>query len=220
MSYSIKVLKKNFYILKNNKKLKTLNNKKPIFVTSKKLALTFIKEQETLKKKNFSISSLVLFSCDLNKSQRKIIINDLCKNLKFDNILYRPENNVCLKKKMDCLYNAFIKSFMKMFNLELNIFTQITKHQSNLNEKEFKIFLNKIDNFKLTLLFKLVNISKSVILSYNFIINKFGVKKFMFLYNFEYIYQKEKWGQVNDQKPIENSLNEELKCIQTFFKNL
>ena len=42
----------------------------------------------------------------------------------------------------------------------------------------------------------------------------------MFLYNFEYIYQKEKWGQVDEQKPIENSLNEELKCIQTFFKNL
>ena len=42
----------------------------------------------------------------------------------------------------------------------------------------------------------------------------------MNLYNLEYIYQKEKWGQVDEQKPAENNINEELKIIEIFFKNL
>ena len=121
---------------------------------------------------------------------------------------------------MDNRYNKYIENFKIVFNFDLNVFSKITKHQTNLNFNDFKNFLFKIDNFKLTLLFKLVNISKSVILSYNFITNKFGIRKFMNLYNLEYIYQKEKWGQVDEQKPAENNINEELKNIEIFFKNL
>ena len=164
--------------------------------------------------------SLVFYSCDLKRLHRKKIIENLCENVKFDNILYRPDNNEFLKKKMDKRYNKYIENFEIVFNFDLNVFSKITKHQTNLNFNEFKNFLCKIDNFKLTLLFKLVNISKSVILSYNFITNKFGIRKFMNLYNLEYIYQKEKWGQVDEQKSAENNINEELKNIETFFKNL
>lgn len=221
MKYTFRNFNKKYYIFKNSKKLKTLNNQKYIFLPSKKLARMFINELENLNsKKNFSITSLVFYSCDLKSFNRKKIIEILCENVKFDNILYRPENNEFLKKKMNNRYNKYIENFKIVFNFDLNVFSKITKHQTNLNFNEFKNFLFKIDNFKLTLLFKLVNISKSVILSYNFITNKFGIRKFMNLYNLEYIYQKEKWGQVDEQKPAENNINEELKNIEIFFKNL
>ena len=221
MKYTFRNFNKKYYIFKNSKKLKTLNNQNYIFLPSKKLAQMFINELKNLNsKKNFSIMSLVFYSCDLKSLNRKKIIEILCENVKFDNILYRPENNEFLKKKMDSRYKKYIENFKIVFNFDLNVFSKITKHQTNLNFNDFKNFLFKIDNFKLTLLFKLVNISKSVILSYNFITNKFGIRKFMNLYNLEYIYQKEKWGQVDEQKPAENNINEELKNIEIFFKNL
>ena len=100
MKYTFRNFNKKYYIFKNSKKLKTLNNQNYIFLPSKKLAQMFINELKNLNsKKNFSIMSLVFYSCDLKSLNRKKIIEILCENVKFDNILYRPENNEFLKKK-------------------------------------------------------------------------------------------------------------------------
>lgn len=222
MKYSFKKVKKKFVFYELGNEVLT-HNDNILFVPTEKLAYITQQELNNLKNnkiKKFSITSIVFFACNLNLQERKLIINSILSSLTFDNVLYRSMEDNFFSLKMNNLHNKYINDFSKTFDVKLETLYQINLSQKKLNIQKLNSYLTQLDNFKLTLLFKLVNISKSVILSYNFIIKSFGIKKFFNLSNFENIYQKEKWGTVSEQFNVEENISDELKKIQTFFKNL
>jgi chaperone required for assembly of F1-ATPase len=90
----------------------------------------------------------------------------------------------------------------------------------SLNKKLFKKFIQKLNNFFLTALFKLSGISKSVILSYFFLKNKIDIPEFFKLINLENKFQQNHWGYVDEQKKNDQYYLSSLKKISFFLKNV
>ncbi|PPR40485.1 MAG: hypothetical protein CFH30_00805, partial [Alphaproteobacteria bacterium MarineAlpha8_Bin1] len=97
--YSIIEEKKKFYILKNNKKLKT-PNKKYLYGKNLSHAKKLVNEMEIKKKNQFSILNLTLFSCNLTEYDNVNIINNILRMLDYDNTLYRVSTTIPLNKEM------------------------------------------------------------------------------------------------------------------------
>ena len=95
------------------------------------------------------------------------------------------------------------------------LFIQVT-----LKHLLFKSYLDKLDIFKLTTLFKLSSLTKSVILSYFFVNKKINYKTLYKLTNIEYNYQQKRWGVVEEQLLMNKDFIERIKNISFFFKNI
>tara|TARA_Y100000589_G_scaffold314256_1_gene336513 strand:- start:8 stop:667 length:660 start_codon:yes stop_codon:yes gene_type:complete len=217
--YSIIEEKKKFYILKNNKKLKT-PNKKYLYGKNLSHAKKLVNEMEIKKKNQFSILNLTLFSCNLTEYDNVNIINNILRMLDYDNTLYRVSTTIPLNKEMDKKFNSYIDKFSNKFKISFCLLNNIISKQENLNVKKFIKYLNDLDNFKITVLYKLSGITKSVILSYFFLNKRILSKKLFELSNIESIYQQKNWGLVDEQKKINDNYLESIKNISNFFKNI
>ena len=93
-------------------------------------------------------------------------------------------------------------------------------HSNKLNHLSFKSYLDTLDIFKLTTLFKLSSLTKSVILSYFFINKKINYKILYKLTNLEYNYQQKRWGVVDEQLSMNEDFIKIIKNISFFFKNI
>ena len=109
--------------------------------------------------------------------------------------------------------------FNKKFKSNLTLIYSITGIPY-IKSKKFINFLDKLDNNNLTVLFKLATLTKSVVLSYFFIISEINHNILFKLTNIEYHYQQKRWGIVSEQKEIEKNYYETLKKISFFFKNI
>ena len=85
---------------------------------------------------------------------------------------------------------------------------------------DFKIFLDSLHNFELTILFKLATLTRSVILSFNFLKKKIDYNSLYKLSNLEYTYQQKQWGLVDEQKLINRNNFLVMKNISFFLKNI
>ena len=179
-----------------------------------------INEIEVKKKDEFSIFNLTSFSCNLTKSENVNIINNISKMLDYDNTLYRVSTTISLNEEMDKKLNNYIVEFSSKFKINFCFLNNIISKQEKLNIKKFIKYLHDLDNFKITILYKLSGITKSVILSYFFLNNRILPKKLFELSNIESIYQQKYWGLVDEQKKINDNYLESIKNISNFFKNI
>ena len=217
--YSIIEEKQKFYILKNNKKLKT-PNKKDLYGKNFLHAKNLVNEMQVKKNDEFSIFNLTLFSCNLTDSDNINIINKIIRMLDYDNTLYRDSTTISLNKEMDKKFNKYIDEFSNKFKINFCFLNNIISKQEKLNIKKFVKYLHDLDNFNITVLYKLSGITKSVILSYFFLNKRILSKKLFELSNIESIYQQKYWGLVDEQKKINNNYLESIKNISNFFKNI
>ena len=122
---------------------------------------------------------------------------------------------------MNKKYDPFIKNFNQKFNIKLTFIQDFKKNENCVTNKNlFKKFMLKLDNFHLTAFFKFSSISKSVILSYFFLMKKIDIPEFFKLINLENQYQQNLWGYVDEQKKIDEHSLTILKKISFFFKNV
>ncbi len=213
-------IKNNYRFLKNNQNLKTENGN-ILFVKRRKHAELIIKEfllGSKLKDPN-SLINLTRFSCNLRKDEIEKIINKLLELLNFDLLLFRSFDETELVNLMEKEFDPFIFEFEKLFNCEFEKIFSIV-HSSNLEHLSFKLYLSKLDIFKITTLFKLSSLTKSVILSFFFINKKINYKTLYKLTNLEYNYQQKRWGVVKEQLLINKDLIGAIKNISFFFKNI
>ena len=222
MIYEYKKKADHFNIVKDNK-LILLANKKPFRVYSEKMANYIILE---LKKNKFvdqvrtPITSLSFFASGLTNKDRIKIIKYLIKMIHFDNVLYSTSVNEELKKIMNKSYRKYILEFETFFSLKLKVIYNTLGMQTKLKTKRLLIFFKNLDNFSLSLFYKLVQHSKSVILSFFFISKKFGITKFENLCNLENNFQQRLWKITDEQKLINLEEKKKLKNYVIFFKLL
>ncbi|MDC3091768.1 hypothetical protein OA848_05220, partial [Rickettsiales bacterium] len=164
------------------------------------------------------ITSLAFFSVNLNAKDIEDVINYLISCITFDNTLYRPTNNETLKNLMDKEYNHYISSFSKTFSMELNIKNGALGYQKNLYNETFKEIISSYDCFSLALLYKLTKMTNSVILSYYFMLGKYGIKKLENLTNLERHYQNINWGLTTEQELENKNFLLTLKNFSIFLK--
>ena len=218
----IKIVKinNNFGFKKNSQNLKTENGN-ILFVKRKKHAELIVREYLTgVKSKDpNSLTNRTLFSCNLSKDEIEQIKNKIIEFLNFDILLFRFFDENELLKIMEKEFDPFISKFEKLFDCNLEKIFSIV-HSSNIKNLSFKSYLDKLDIFKLTTLFKLSSLTKSVILSYFFINKKINYKTLYKLTNLEYNYQQKRWGVVDEQLSMNEDFIKIIKNISFFFKNI
>lgn len=220
---NIKILKgKNrYYFLINEKKNILTPNGNLLEVPRKTHAEIIAKEikKKIQSKDPNSIVNLTYFSCNLSIDEKKRIKKKLIEILCFDIVLFRCFEDKELEKLINKKLNPFMNKFEKKFKLNLTLIYSIIV-SPNLKRKNFNIYLNKLNNYQLTVLFKLATLTNSVILSYFFLIKEISYNALFKLTNLEYNYQQKRWGVVPEQIQIEKNYYESLKKISFFFKNI
>ena len=218
----IKIIKvnKNYRFIKNNQNLKTESGN-ILFVKRKKHAELIIEEflQQTKSKNPNTLLNLTLFSCNLNKDEIEQIKQKIIELLNFDLLIFRFFDEIELVKIMDKEFDPFISEFEDLFDCKFKKIFSIL-HSGNLKHLLFKSYLDKLDIFKLTTIFKLSSLTKSVILSYFFVNKKINYKTLYKLTNIEYNYQQKRWGTVEEQLLMNKDFIERIKNISFFFKNI
>ena len=210
----------NYGFLKNRKNLKTESGN-ILFVKRKKHAELIIKEFVNGKKSKDpnSLLNLTLFSCNLSKGEIEQIKKKIIEFLNYDLLLFRSFDENELLKIMEKEFDPFITEFENLFECNSKKIFSIV-HSNKLNHLLFKSYLDKLDIFELTTLFKLSSLTRSVILSYFFINKKINYKTLYKLSNLEYNYQQKRWGVVEEQLLMKEDFIRIIKNISFFFKNI
>ena len=218
----IKIIEENnnFRFLKNNQIL-TTENGNILFVKRKKHAELIIKEflQRSKLKDPNTLLNLTLFSCNLGKDEIEQIKKKIIELLNFDLLLFRSFDETELVKIMEKEFDPFICEFENLFDCKFEKIYSIV-HSGNPKNLLFKSYLDKLDIFKLTTLFKLSSLTKSAILSYFFVNKKINYKTLYKLTNIEYNYQQKRWGIVEEQLLMNKDYIGRIKNISFFFKNI
>ena len=218
----IKIIKinNNYRFQKNNQNLKTESGN-ILYVIRRKHANLIIKEflKRPKSKNPNTLLNLTFFSCNLSKDEMEQIKKKIIELLNFDLLLFRCYDETELVKKMEKEFDPFICEFEDLFDCNFEKIFSIV-HSGNQKFLLFKSYLDKLDIFKLTTLFKLSSLTKSVILSYFFVNKKINYKTLYKLTNMEYNYQQKRWGIVEEQLLINDDFIERIKNISFFLKNI
>lgn len=201
----------------------TLQKGKRIIFSSLNKTKYLIKDLNYLKKKSFLNPELVrlcVFASNLNSKDFEAIIDQIINQLNFDNILYRPTNDNKLSELMNKKYSYIIEKFSKEFKINFKIIKGTIGHQDRFNSRFLKVFLKKLNKYQITVILNLVQISKSVILSYNFVNLNLNQYDFLDLSNFENDYNVNRWGQTDENISSENEIKKKMKNITIFLKEL
>ena len=211
-----------YFILKNQKNL-FLENRCYLYAKSEIMAMQIVDEIKALgylDLRKLPLTSLAFFAVSLNSKDKNNIINYLISSIKFDNILYRPVNDNVLKILMDKNYNYYITSFSKIFSIQLEIMYGTLGYQKKIYSNIFKKKISSFDCFSLSLLYKITKMTNSIILSYYFMLKKYGIKKLENLTNLESHYQNSKWGLTKEQELNNKNFLLTLKNFSIFLKTL
>ena len=148
-----------------------------------------------------------------------MIVNRIIEILKCDSALYRCFNDRNLVNLMNRNLNFYINKFKEKFNAKIELLHSILS-TLDYDSDDFTKFLKKIDEFRLTVLYKSVILTKSSILSYFFMNREIDYKVLYKLSNLEYIYQQKMWGKLDEHKIIEKNSKNALKNLSFFLNNL
>ena len=116
--------------------------------------------------------NLTFFSCALDIDDKNKIINLLLDNLKNDLILFRFFEDKNLQTLICKKLDVYVDEFSKIFKTNLKFIYSFKIDSNKLNYEIFKKFLKALNVFLLSCIYKLTCLTKSVILSYFFIIKK------------------------------------------------
>ncbi len=215
--------KEDHFIFFKNGTLIQGSKKKPLTALNIEHAKSIIKElKKEISKDPYSILNLSLFSSNLDSNARNEIIVNILDNLDNDIILYRFFDDENLIKLMNKNYSNLITDFNKTFKIKLWLVKKLfeIKKIDKCKKLKFEEYLLSLNNFYITAFFKLIGITKSVILSYYFLNNEVKYKKLFNLMNLESKFQQSQWGYVDEQKKIDEDCLCSLKKISIFLKNI
>ena len=222
MNIVFKKKEDHFIFLKNGTLIQG-SKKKPLTALNIEHAKSIIKElKKEISKDPYSILNLSLFSSNLDSNARNEIIVNILDNLDNDIILYRFFDDENLIKLMNKNYSNLITDFNKTFKIKLWLVKKLfeIKKIDKCKKLKFEEYLLSLNNFYITAFFKLIGITKSVILSYYFLNNEVKYKKLFNLMNLESKFQQSQWGYVDEQKKIDEDCLCSLKKISIFLKNI
>ena len=222
MNIVFKKKEDHFIFLKNGTLIQG-SKKKPLTALNIEHAKSIIKElKKEISKDPYSILNLSLFSSNLDSNARNEINVNILDNLDNDIILYRYFDDENLIKIMNKNYSNFITGFNKTFKIKLWLVNKLfeIKKIDKYKKLKFEEYLLSLNNFYITAFFKLIGITKSVILSYYFLNNEVKYKKLFNLMNLESKLQQNQWGYVDEQKKIDEDCLCSLKKISIFLKNI
>ncbi len=217
--------KKGKYLLYiNNKSLKTPDGN-IIELPSMKLAKILLKDYESsFKSKPLNIVRPIKITntaIDKIKPNNIFYINEITDNLNNDMICYFANSPVELVDLQNKEWLPLINYMKSSYNIELIY----TSKLFSINQKpdsllKLKNLLNEINIFKLSAIYTLSQITKSIIISLALVNNKISAKKAFENSNLEELYQISKWGKDEEAFDRLNTIKVDIRNIKKYYDSV
>ncbi len=219
MKYNFKKIDSTIMIFSNDRIVKITNNK-DFIVKDVKIAKLIIDELNKFgitNLKKLPVTSLSLAISNLTECDRKKLEVEIVKILYFDSCLYRNKKNLNLNKLLDKKLNNSINFFNQQFYCNLvKVYDSLGNQKTIFLDKFYK-YLNNMKLQNLYLFYRMSKLTNSVVLTYNYFSNCYGVIKLLNLSNIESRYQQSIWGHVTEQKIIDDEEKKIMKNFSIFF---
>ena len=217
--------KKGKYLLYiNNKSLKTPDGN-IIELPSMKLAKILLKDYESsFKSRSLNIVRPIKITntaIDKIKPNNIFYINEITDNLNNDMICYFANSPVELVDLQNKEWLPLINYMKSSYNIELIY----TSKLFSINQKpdsllKLKNILNEINIFKLSAIYTLSQITKSIIISLALVNNKISAKKAFENSNLEELYQISKWGKDEEAFDRLNTIKVDIRNIKKYYDSV
>ena len=217
--------KKGKYLLNiNNKSLKTPDGN-IIELPSIKLAKLLLKDYESnFKSKFLNIvrpTKITNTAIDKIKPNNIFYINEITNNLNNDMICYFANSPLELVDLQNKEWLPLINYMESSYNIELIY----TSKLFSINQKpdsllKLKNILNEINIFKLSAIYTLSQITKSIIISLALVNNKISAKKAFENSNLEELYQISKWGKDEEAFDRLNAIKVDIRNIKKYYDSV
>ena len=217
--------KKGKYLLYiNNKSLKTPDGN-IIELPSMKLAKILLKDYESsFKSKPLNIVRPIKITntaIDKIKPNNIFYINEITDNLNNDMICYFANSPVELVDLQNKEWLPLINYMKSSYNIELIY----TSKLFSINQKPDSLFklkniLNELNIFKLSAIYTLSQITKSIIISLALVNNKISAKKAFENSNLEELYQISKWGKDEEAFDRLNTIKVDIRNIKKYYDSV
>ena len=208
----------------NNKSLKTPDGN-IIELPSMKLAKILLEDYESsFKSKPLNIVRPIKITntaIDKIKPNNIFYINEITDNLNNDMICYFANSPVELVDLQNKEWLPLINYMESSYNIELIY----TSKLFSINQKpdsllKLKNILNEINIFKLSALYTLSQITKSIIISLALVNNKISAKKAFENSNLEELYQISKWGKDEEAFDRLNTIKVDIRNIKKYYDSV
>ena len=232
MDHVIKSIKIDIVQSKKGKYLLTINNKSLktpdgniIELPSMKLAKILLKDYESsFKSKPLNIVRPIKITntaIDKIKPNNIFYINEITDNLNNDMICYFANSPVELVDLQNKDWLPLINYMKSSYNIELIY----TSKLFSINQKpdsllKLKNILNEINIFKLSAIYTLSQITKSIIISLALVNNKISAKKAFENSNLEELYQISKWGKDEEAFDRLNAIKVDIRNIKKYYDSV
>ena len=232
MVHLIKNIKIDIVQGKNGKYLLNINNKSLktpdgniIELPSIKLAKILLKDYESsFKSKPLNIVRPIKITntaIDKIKPNNIFYINEITDNLNNDMICYFANSPVELVDLQNKDWLPLINYMKSSYNIELIY----TSKLFSINQKpdsllKLKNILNEINIFKLSAIYTLSQITKSIIISLALVNNKISAKKAFENSNLEELYQISKWGKDEEAFDRLNTIKVDIRNIKKYYDSV
>ena len=210
-----------YQIIINSKIIKTPLGKN-LDIPSRKVANAILKNLKKSKKNvlvsEFKITCTAIDKIALSKKQ---YLDNLLLILQTDVILFFSENQIDLYNKQKKLWTPLIIWMKERFELDLSYSKNLNiTLLSDKNLKKIKNFINSLNNYELSALISLTDITNSLIISLALFESKISYKKAFDLSFLEELYQISIWGKDVEALDRLDSIKLDIKCVKDYFDSI
>lgn len=192
------------YLTFNGNKTKAKNKKNIIIPNAyiKKLILDELSEKNNHNIKISMINILLKYSGN-TEDTKKFIIPELLKYLETDLLFYRVNSPVSLANKQKKIWDNALNEFNDIFNTIWKTTSNLNPIKQNLeNIKIVEDYLVSLDNFILFIMFELIKISGSCILTILVVLNKIELEQLWQTIYVDELFNNEIYQDVNKKNEL------------------
>jgi len=216
---------KNKYLININNKIVKTPNGNLIELPSMKLAKILLQDYESnFKTKPLNIVSPIKITntaIDKIKPNNTFYINEIVNHLNNDMICYFASSPVELVDIQNKEWLPLINYMNSSYNIELIY----TSKLFSINQKPDSLFklkniLNELNIFKLSAIYTLSQITKSIVIPLALVNNKISAKKAFENSNLEELYQISKWGKDEEAFNRLNAIKVDIRNIKKYYDSI
>ena len=215
-----KVSSKEFYILLDNKKLKT-PLKKELTLSNHLMAKEVLKEwdqrSDIIDTDDLVFYGLLSTAIDRVREEKNSYINDIINFIDTDLICYRADNPIDLVSFQNKHWDPIISLIEKYINTKVSIFKGVMPSQQNSKvHHKVKNLVVELSDIQISILHRITNLIGSVFLALCILKKDLSNKQAFELSFLDELWQAENWGYEEDASTKRKKIRTELNRLILF----
>jgi len=215
-----KVSSKEFYILLDNKKLKT-PQKNELILSNHLMAKEVLREwdqrSDIINTDDLVFYGLLSTAIDRVSEEKNSYINDIINFIDTDLICYRADNPIDLVSFQNKQWDPIISLIEKYINTKVSVFKGVMpSQQSSKVHHRFKNLIVELSDVQISVLHRITNLVGSVFLSLCILKKDLTNKQAFELSFLDELWQAENWGYEEDASEKRKKIRTELNRLILF----